>query len=69
MDEIFINFLREKELYHEIWQAFAVFMDVRSVGVQVRPRTHARTPYISVCQTMCAGEDLTSPLVFFQICA
>ena len=37
MDEIFISFLREKGLYDEIWQAFAVFMDVRSVGVQVPP--------------------------------
>lgn len=35
VDEIFINFLKEKDLYNEIWQAFAVFMDVRSVGVQV----------------------------------
>mmetsp|Transcript_1488 Transcript_1488/g.4409 ORF Transcript_1488/g.4409 Transcript_1488/m.4409 type:complete len:569 (-) Transcript_1488:628-2334(-) len=41
VDEIFINFLKEKDLYNEIWQAFAVFMDVRSVGVQGDQRTHS----------------------------
>lgn len=37
VDEIFVSFLREKGIYDDIWQAFAVFMNVRSVGVQVRP--------------------------------
>lgn len=41
VDEIFINFLREKKIYDEIWQAFAVFMNVRSVGVQGDQRTHS----------------------------
>ena len=36
MDEIFINTIREYGLYDKIWQAFAVFLPVRSVGVQVR---------------------------------
>ncbi len=36
MDELFIEFIRERGLYDKIWQAFAVFLDVRSVGVQVR---------------------------------
>ena len=35
MDEIYIEFIRERGLYDKIWQAFAVFLDVRSVGVQV----------------------------------
>lgn len=35
VDEIFINTIREYGLYDKIWQAFAVFLPVRSVGVQV----------------------------------
>jgi GMP synthase C terminal domain len=35
VDEIYIEFIREHGLYDKIWQAFAVFLDVRSVGVQV----------------------------------
>ncbi len=36
VDEIFVNTIREYGLYNEIWQAFAVFLPIRSVGVQVR---------------------------------
>lgn len=32
VDECYINAIREKGLYDEIWQAFAVFLPVRSVG-------------------------------------
>lgn len=32
VDEVFINAIKEKGLYDEIWQAFAVFLPVRSVG-------------------------------------
>ena len=32
VDEVFINAIREKGLYDKIWQAFAVFLPVRSVG-------------------------------------
>lgn len=41
VDEIFINTIREYGLYDEIWQAFAVFLPVRSVGVQGDQRTHS----------------------------
>jgi len=36
VDEIYINTIREYGLYDSIWQAFAVFLPVRSVGVQAR---------------------------------
>lgn len=39
-DEIFIQALREHGLYDKIWQAFAVFLPVKSVGVQGDGRTH-----------------------------
>eukprot|EP00245_Coleochaete_scutata_P008256 TRINITY_DN2483_c0_g1_i1.p1 TRINITY_DN2483_c0_g1~~TRINITY_DN2483_c0_g1_i1.p1 ORF type:complete len:549 (+),score=84.37 TRINITY_DN2483_c0_g1_i1:111-1757(+) len=41
VDEIFINEIRAAGLYKDIWQAFAVFLPVRSVGVQGDRRTHA----------------------------
>ena len=40
VDEIFISSLHEAGLYHQIWQAFAVFLPVRTVGVQGDGRTH-----------------------------
>ena len=41
VDEIFINKIRADGLYDEIWQAFAVFLPVKSVGVQGDKRTHS----------------------------
>jgi GMP synthase (glutamine-hydrolysing) len=40
VDEIFIQSIREEGLYDQIWQAFAVFLPIRSVGVQGDGRTH-----------------------------
>jgi GMP synthase (glutamine-hydrolysing) len=39
-DDIFISFLREKNIYNEIWQAFCVLLPVKSVGVQGDARTY-----------------------------
>ena len=41
VDEIFINEIKAAGLYDEIWQAFAVFLPLRSVGVQGDQRTHS----------------------------
>jgi GMP synthase (glutamine-hydrolysing) len=41
VDEIFINTIREYNLYDEIWQAFAVFLPIKAVGVQGDQRSHA----------------------------
>ncbi len=40
VDEVFIQSIQEEGLYDEIWQAFAVFMPIKSVGVQGDGRTH-----------------------------
>src|ERR1019366_3019836 len=40
VDEVFISAIREAGLYDQIWQAFAVFLPIRSVGVQGDGRTH-----------------------------
>ncbi|KAG7670965.1 hypothetical protein KSW81_004393 [Nannochloris sp. 'desiccata'] len=41
VDEVYVNAIKEWGLYDEIWQAFAVFLPVRSVGVQGDQRTHS----------------------------
>jgi GMP synthase (glutamine-hydrolysing) len=40
-DHIFINTLKELNLYDSIWQAFAVFIPVKTVGVMGDTRTYA----------------------------
>lgn len=40
VDEIYVNTIKEFGLYDEIWQAFAVFLPIKSVGVQGDQRTH-----------------------------
>ena len=39
-DRIYIDFLKEKNLYHKIWQAFCVLLPVQTVGVQGDSRTY-----------------------------
>jgi GMP synthase (glutamine-hydrolysing) len=40
VDEVFIQSIRDAGLYDQIWQAFAVFLPIKSVGVQGDGRTH-----------------------------
>ncbi len=40
VDAIFIESLKERELYHTVWQAFAVLLPVSSVGVMGDERTY-----------------------------
>ncbi|SMF55680.1 GMP synthase (glutamine-hydrolyzing) [Pseudobacteriovorax antillogorgiicola] len=42
-DQIFIDKLREKDLYKEVWQAFAVLLPVKTVGVMGDNRTYQWT--------------------------
>lgn len=39
-DKIFIQALKEDSIYDEIWQAGAIFLPIRTVGVQGDKRTH-----------------------------
>jgi len=40
VDDIFITGLRTNDLYHKVWQAFAVLLPVQSVGVMGDERTY-----------------------------
>ena len=40
VDDIYIKFLKEKKLYQKIWQAFAILLPVKSVGVMGDKRTY-----------------------------
>lgn len=41
MDEIFIQAIKDEGIYDSIWQAFAVFLPIQTVGVQGDQRTHS----------------------------
>lgn len=41
VDEIFIQSIKDAGIYDSIWQAFAVFLPIKSVGVQGDQRTHS----------------------------
>ncbi len=43
VDDIFIQSLRDENIYHDVWQAFAVLLPVQSVGVMGDERTYEYT--------------------------
>ncbi len=57
IDYIFIEELLDKELYHEVWQAFAVLLPVRSVGVMGDERTYE---YVCSLRAVCSNDGMTA---------
>jgi len=62
-DEIFIQELRTSGLYDQVWQAFAVFLPIRSVGVQGDGRTH---DYVIALRAVSSSDGMTADWVTFE---
>lgn len=63
VDEIFIQSLREANLYDQIWQAFAVFLPIQSVGVQGDGRTH---DYVVALRAVTSSDGMTADWYPFE---
>jgi GMP synthase (glutamine-hydrolysing) len=62
-DEIYINAIRNAGLYDKIWQAFAVLLPVKAVGVQGDQRSHAR---VAVLRAVCSSDGMTAECYNFE---
>ncbi|KAL0331271.1 UNVERIFIED_CONTAM: GMP synthase [glutamine-hydrolyzing] [Sesamum angustifolium] len=62
-DEIFIQAIRDAGIYDSIWQAFAVFMPVLTVGVQGDQRTHS---YAITLRAVTSQDGMTADWYYFD---
>ncbi|RWR80511.1 GMP synthase glutamine-hydrolyzing [Cinnamomum micranthum f. kanehirae] len=63
VDEIFIQSIKDAGLYDSIWQAFAVFLPVRTVGVQGDQRTHS---YVVALRAVTSEDGMTADWYYFE---
>ncbi|KAM1321723.1 hypothetical protein TB2_014332 [Malus domestica] len=63
VDEIFIRSIKDAGLYDTIWQAFAVFLPVRSVGVQGDQRTHS---HVVALRAVTSQDGMTADWYYFE---
>jgi hypothetical protein len=69
VDEIFVQAIKDAGLYDKIWQAFAVFLPVQTVGVQGDQRTHSNAV---VLRAITSEDGMTADWyvpVKFQLCS
>jgi len=62
VDNIFINYLKEKNLYNKIWQAFAILLPVKSVGVMGDERTYS---YCCSLRAVTSVDGMTADFYMF----
>lgn len=63
VDEIFIQSIKEAGIYDSIWQAFAVFLPIRSVGVQGDQRTHS---HVVALRAVTSQDGMTADWYSFE---
>ncbi len=63
VDDIFISSLREKNLYHKIWQAFAVLLPIQTVGVQGDGRTYEQ---VAALRAVTSSDGMTADWFHFN---
>ncbi|KAG8486803.1 hypothetical protein CXB51_020338 [Gossypium anomalum] len=63
VDEIFIQSIKDAGIYDSIWQAFAVFLPVKSVGVQGDQRTHS---HVVAFLAVTSQDGMTSDWYHFE---
>ncbi|KAJ6815250.1 uncharacterized protein M6B38_135230 [Iris pallida] len=63
VDEIFVQSIKDAGLYDKIWQAFAVFLPVQSVGVQGDQRTHS---HVVVLRAVTSEDGMTADWYYFD---
>ncbi|KAG5228351.1 GMP synthase [Salix suchowensis] len=63
VDEIFIQAIKDAGLYDSIWQAFAVFLPIRSVGVQGDQRTHS---HVVALRAVTSQDGMTADWYYFE---
>ena len=64
IDQIFINELKKRNLYNKIWQAFAVLLPVKSVGVMGDSRTYG---YTCVLRSVTSKDGMTADFYKFNM--
>ncbi|EPS62316.1 hypothetical protein M569_12473 [Genlisea aurea] len=62
-DEIFVQAIKDAGIYDSIWQAFAVFMPVLTVGVQGDQRTHR---YAIALRAVTSQDGMTADWYYFD---